>query len=479
MQGGLHAPRLRRPGRTTTTSPRRRSRRSAGRCAGVRARRRGHPLDEGARVKVVLADYGAGNLRSVCSALDARGRGARVVTTDPAAVREAPLAVIAGVGHVESAAARAGAARRGVLRERVAAGRPAARDLRRHAAPVRGERGGRPRAGAARRAACAALRAPTCAAHGLERARVHRPVELLDGLDGADVYFAHSYAVEPDGRESCVAEVDHDGAARRRRRVRRRSPASSSTPSGAAPPARACSRTRCDGQEARDPLPRRRGRPGRQGRPLRVAARRRRSGRARDSATRSSAPTSSSSSTSRRRSTGAGPMLELVERAAEQLTIPFTVGGGISGLEDARALLRAGADKVAVNRAAFDDPAMLTGAGGGVRRAGGRVRDRRARRRGRHPRRPHAARARTRSSGRARRSSAAPARSSLTSIDADGTRAGYDLELTPRRGRGRRARDRLRRRRRGAPPRRGVRGGRRGGARSPRSCTSGPSGCRS
>src|SRR5262249_57351855 len=55
-----------------------------------------------------------------------------------------------------------------------------------------------------------------------------------------------------------------------------------------------------------------------------------------------------------------GPMLGLVERAAEELSIPFTVGGGVSGLEDARALLRAGADKVAVNRAAFEDPPVLT-----------------------------------------------------------------------------------------------------------------------
>ena len=54
-----------------------------------------------------------------------------------------------------------------------------------------------------------------------------------------------------------------------------------------------------------------------------------------------------------------GPILELVERAAAELMIPFTVGGGISGLEDARALLRAGADKVAVNRAAVDDPGIL------------------------------------------------------------------------------------------------------------------------
>ena len=54
-------------------------------------------------MKVVLADYGAGNLRSVCSAL-ARAGAEPVVTTDPAEVAEAPLAVIAGVGNAESAA---------------------------------------------------------------------------------------------------------------------------------------------------------------------------------------------------------------------------------------------------------------------------------------------------------------------------------------------------------------------------------------
>ena len=57
---------------------------------------------------------------------------------------------------------------------------------------------------------------------------------------------------------------------------------------------------------------------------------------------------------------GRGPILELIERAAAELTIPFTVGGGVTGLDDARSLLRAGADKVAVNRAAFDDPSILT-----------------------------------------------------------------------------------------------------------------------
>ena len=49
---------------------------------------------------------------------------------------------------------------------------------------------------------------------------------------------------------------------------------------------------------------------------------------------------------------GRGPILELIERASAELTIPFTVGGGVTGLEDARSLLRAGADKVAINRAA-------------------------------------------------------------------------------------------------------------------------------
>ena len=57
---------------------------------------------------------------------------------------------------------------------------------------------------------------------------------------------------------------------------------------------------------------------------------------------------------------GRGPMLELIERSADELTIPFTVGGGVTGVDDGRALLLAGADKVAVNRAAFDDPSILS-----------------------------------------------------------------------------------------------------------------------
>ena len=55
------------------------------------------------------------------------------------------------------------------------------------------------------------------------------------------------------------------------------------------------------------------------------------------------------------------PLLwELVERISRVLFVPFTVGGGIRTVEDARTLLRAGADKVALNTAALLDPTLLT-----------------------------------------------------------------------------------------------------------------------
>ena len=126
---------------------------------------------------------------------------------------------------------------------------------------------------------------------------------------------------------------------------------------------------------------------------------------------------------------GRGPILSLVERAAEELTIPFTVGGGVSGLEDARALLRAGADKVAVNRAAFDRPEILAALSAefcsqavvcAVDARAGEV----VTHGGRNPRGRDAvewAREATEHGA---------GEILLTSIDADGTRAGYDLELT-------------------------------------------------
>jgi cyclase len=52
-------------------------------------------------------------------------------------------------------------------------------------------------------------------------------------------------------------------------------------------------------------------------------------------------------------------MLEVVERTAEQVFIPLTVGGGLRRVEDIRAMLRAGADKVSLNSAAVENPALL------------------------------------------------------------------------------------------------------------------------
>src|SRR5262249_44575788 len=53
-------------------------------------------------------------------------------------------------------------------------------------------------------------------------------------------------------------------------------------------------------------------------------------------------------------------LVGVVRRVAEQLAIPFTVGGGIRGVADADALLSAGADKVSVNSAALARPALVT-----------------------------------------------------------------------------------------------------------------------
>lgn len=51
--------------------------------------------------------------------------------------------------------------------------------------------------------------------------------------------------------------------------------------------------------------------------------------------------------------------VDMVYRVAEQVYIPFTVGGGIRSLEDARRMLRAGADKVSVNTAAVQRPGLI------------------------------------------------------------------------------------------------------------------------
>jgi cyclase len=52
-------------------------------------------------------------------------------------------------------------------------------------------------------------------------------------------------------------------------------------------------------------------------------------------------------------------LVELVEKVARKVSIPFTVGGGISSTEDVNMLLRAGADKVSVNSSAVKNPALI------------------------------------------------------------------------------------------------------------------------
>ncbi|MBU0573709.1 MAG: imidazole glycerol phosphate synthase subunit HisF [Candidatus Margulisbacteria bacterium] len=53
-------------------------------------------------------------------------------------------------------------------------------------------------------------------------------------------------------------------------------------------------------------------------------------------------------------------MLNVVTKVAEQIYIPFTVGGGISDIETIREILAAGADKVSLNTAAVKDPALIS-----------------------------------------------------------------------------------------------------------------------
>lgn len=127
-------------------------------------------------------------------------------------------------------------------------------------------------------------------------------------------------------------------------------------------------------------------------------------------------------------------MTDMVERVAREVFIPFTVGGGIRTLEDIREMLLAGADKVSLNSAALDNPVLIEqaskafgaqcvvlavdakarpdGSGWDAYRAGGRV-----------------------NTGvdvlewvkKAEKLGAGEIL--LTSMDADGTKKGYDLKL--------------------------------------------------
>ncbi|WP_029321909.1 imidazole glycerol phosphate synthase subunit HisF [Butyrivibrio sp. AE3004] len=127
-------------------------------------------------------------------------------------------------------------------------------------------------------------------------------------------------------------------------------------------------------------------------------------------------------------------VVDLVRKVAEQIFIPFTVGGGIRTVEDMRAVLREGADKVAVNSAAINRPELISESaekfgsqcvvvaidakrrddgGFNVYKNGGRIDTG-------LDAIQWAVEAEKRGAGEIL----------LTSMDGDGTKAGYDIELT-------------------------------------------------
>jgi len=129
-------------------------------------------------------------------------------------------------------------------------------------------------------------------------------------------------------------------------------------------------------------------------------------------------------------------VVDLARRVAEALSIPFCVGGGIDSVDDATAILRAGADKVAVNTAAVRRPELL---GEIAARAGQQAAvlaiDAHRRNDGSYEVVVEGGRKHTGLDviDWARRGVAAGAGEILlTSVDRDGTRAGFELELTAR-----------------------------------------------
>ncbi len=127
------------------------------------------------------------------------------------------------------------------------------------------------------------------------------------------------------------------------------------------------------------------------------------------------------------------PLHDLVGRVADLLSVPFTVGGGIRDLEEMRSLLLLGADRVTIGTAALDDPDLINRAAQrfgrqfvivsiDARRAGGRFEVT-----SHGGRRPRGLEAIAWAREAARRGAGEIL---LNVIDADGTRAGYDIALT-------------------------------------------------
>ena len=127
-------------------------------------------------------------------------------------------------------------------------------------------------------------------------------------------------------------------------------------------------------------------------------------------------------------------LLHVIESVASQVFIPLTVGGGVRKVEDVRRLLNAGADKVSINTAAVQDPALVEAASGKVGNQCIVVAiDAKKRALGGWEVYTHGGRKPTGLDAVdwARRMTAAGAGEILlTSMDRDGTRDGFDLALT-------------------------------------------------
>jgi cyclase len=130
--------------------------------------------------------------------------------------------------------------------------------------------------------------------------------------------------------------------------------------------------------------------------------------------------------------------LEWVKRVCDVVTIPFTVGGGIGSIKDMKALIELGVDKVSINTSAVQKPALIKEA---VKKLGQErlvvaIDGRKNPRGGNLPRLEVVIKSGTESTGLdivdwARRVEALGAGEILlTSKDADGTKEGYDLEMT-------------------------------------------------
>jgi cyclase len=133
---------------------------------------------------------------------------------------------------------------------------------------------------------------------------------------------------------------------------------------------------------------------------------------------------------------GRATMIDVIERAADECFMPLTVGGGIRSVEDMHAMLRAGADKTSINSSALANPELITQ---GAEKFGSQCIvvsiDARKVAPGRWEVFSHGGRK------PAGREAVAWAKEAvalgageivLNSIDADGTKAGFDLEITRR-----------------------------------------------